>query len=242
MPTNNRAKSIRIVVAILVLVIAAVYAVRYSNKHEAGVQDQSVTIAKKEIKEENFSGSTVAISGDSVLAVTARNFTEKEIADFRERANLEVPDIRKEFGDVPPSHYTIDIAGTLVSGSKTQSIVLNEYIYTGGANGLGLYTVFTADKTTGKLLSLKDVLVGDKQAAFLDLLKKRLLDTDANENLVGVFRDDVNALTYDKIPDFAFDDTSLIIYFDKYAIGPGALGEIAFKIPLADLTEYLSLQ
>lgn len=54
MPTNYRAKSIRIVVAILVLVIAAVYAVRYSNKHEAGVQDQSVTIAKKEIKEENL--------------------------------------------------------------------------------------------------------------------------------------------------------------------------------------------
>lgn len=126
----------------------------------------------------------MAISGDSVLAVTARNFTEKELPTSA-NVQISVPDIRKEFDDVPPSHYTIDIAGTLVSGSKTQSIVLNEYIYTGGANGLGLYTVFTAGTKQRNCSYLQKTAC--RRDAFLDLLKKRLLDTDANETLSEYF-------------------------------------------------------
>ena len=57
----------------------------------------------------------------------------------------------------------------------------------------------------------------------------------------AVFQDDVKKLTFDSFKNFSFDETSLVIYFDKYEIGPGALGAVAFPLSLTTIQQYLSL-
>ncbi|MBP7831941.1 MAG: DUF3298 domain-containing protein [Candidatus Pacebacteria bacterium] len=245
---SNTAK---IIVVILLVAVVGGYAFRRASRpeptneqpiiQEPVVVEEAFSITKKEIKEDNFSGTMPEIKGKSALAASARAYVEKTVADFRERANLEVPDLRKEFGDLPPAHYTIEIEATHFSGSTTESILLNEYIYTGGANGMSLYTAFTVEKATDTILSLKDVIILEKQKAFADLVKKRLLAA-GKAGTLSIFPEDVNKLSFESFTDFAFDDTSLILYFDKYAIAPGASGPIAYKIPTADLKADLSIQ
>ncbi|HRH31145.1 MAG TPA: DUF3298 domain-containing protein [Candidatus Paceibacterota bacterium] len=249
------AKNTRIVIIILLLVLVGSYAMKRANRivpaddqgneqpiiQEPVEQTDEITITKKEIKEDNFSGSMPEITGKSALAANARAYVEKTIADFRERANLEVPDLRKEFGDLPPASYTIDLEATHIVGSVTESILINEYVYTGGANGMSLYTAFTVEKATDTILALKDVIIAEKQKAFADLVKKRLLAA-GKAGTLSIFPEDVNKLSFESFTDFAFDETSLILYFDKYAISPGAQGPIAYKIPTTDLRAYLSIQ
>ncbi len=246
------AKNTRIVIIILVLIIVGSYIAKRTKQPEPVVEQpiiqepdtttDEITIIEKEIKEDNFSGTMPEIKGNNTLANAAHDYVSKVVADFRERSNLEVPDLRKEFGDdVAAAHYTIDIKATHFGGATTETILLDEYIYTGGANGMSLYTAFTDEKATGKILALKDVIILEKQKAFTDLVKKRLLAA-GKAGTLSVFPEDVNKLNFDSFTDFAFDETSLILYFDKYAIGPGATGPVAYKIPVADLSAYLSIQ
>ncbi|MBP7832134.1 MAG: DUF3298 domain-containing protein [Candidatus Pacebacteria bacterium] len=249
---NKMAKNTRTVIIILVLVIIGSYIAKRTKQPEP-IPEQPVIqepdpitdeimITEKEIKEENFSGTMPEIKGNNTLANAAHDYVAKVVADFRERANLEVPDLRKQFGDdIAAAHYTIDIMATHFGGATTETILLSEYIYTGGANGMSLYTAFTDEKATGRILTLKDVIILEKQKAFTDLVKKRLL-ASGKAGTLSVFPEDVNKLSFDSFTDFAFDETSLILYFDKYAIGPGALGPVAYKIPVTDLATYLSIQ
>jgi hypothetical protein len=248
---STMAKNTRIVIIILVLIIIGSYIAKRTKQpepiaeqpviQEPDTTSDEITITEKVIKEDNFSGTMPEIGGKNNLATAAHDYVAKVVADFRERANLEVPDLRKEFGDLPPAHYTIDIKATHFGGLTTETILLDEYIYTGGANGMSLYTAFTAEKATGNILALKDVIILEKQKAFTDLIKKRLLAA-GKAGTLSVFPEDVNKLTFDMFNDFAFDETSLIIYFDKYAISPGAQGPIPYKIPIVDLKTYLSIQ
>ncbi len=227
-------KTALVTIAFVIIVLILVF-LTIGNKKETPTPAAPISIEQQDIAEENFTGQVPVIKGTSTLATTAEKYVTDSIQEFRDRANKEVPDLQKEFGDSPTSHYTIDIGATYVVGNHTESIAVDQYVYTGGANGSSFYNVFTASKESGEILSLKDILNAGKEDAFVALVKAKIL---ADTNL-SIFEQDVQALTLDSLSDWAFDKENLIIYFDKYAIGPGAMGAIQFKIPLTELGEFL---
>ncbi len=203
-----------------------------------------ITIKDQTIKETNFTGKESIITGSGLLADAARTYINDTVSTFRQSANEQVPDIKAHFGaSDPASAYEIDIKATYVKAAKTDSIIIDDYEYTGGANGNSLYKVFTASKATGVILSLSDVVPSNKQAAFTAYVKNALSTwvPDGSDG-PAVFEDQVQALTFASFANWSFDKNNLIIYFDKYAIGPGALGPVAFPLPLSKIQQYLSSQ
>lgn len=202
-----------------------------------------ISISEVKITKEYYTGTRPEILGDSALASAARTYVAGEIATFEADANEQVPDMRKQFGaDSPTGQYTIDIKGTYEKGDGYDSIILDEYLYTGGANGMSLYKVFTANHETGVITSITDVVPTSQQSAFVAYVKKKLL-TYNPEGVEGagsmVFKEDVAKLTIASLQDWSIDADAMTIYFDKYAVAPGATGPIALHLPRAEVNKYL---
>lgn len=200
-----------------------------------------ISITTENLKEKNFSGTISRISGTSPLAVKMREYIDKTVSNFRTQANTDVPSIREQFGaDNPTANYEIDIGSKYIKGIKTESIATEVYTFTGGAHGSTVYKVMTANISNGEILTLTKIIKQEKQKDFAELVKKDLNDwrpegTDAPV----VFADSVESLTFDSFKNWTIDDQNLTIYFDQYAIGPGALGSTPFPISLLKIKDFL---
>jgi len=232
--------TILLIILVLALIILLAFWLSKRTVTDAPGDTQTITqtsITEQVITEENFTGTRPVLSGSSTAVVAANRYLDETIAAFRAQANQDVPDLRKQFGnDAPPSHYTLDFKAKIVTGENTQSIVIDGYRYTGGANGMSFYAVFTVNTTTNKLLGLTDIVSTDRQGAFTEYVKKAILAKQE-----GIFPESVTALTFESFKNFSFTDDSLIIYFDKYEIGIGALGAVAFSLPLSDIGEFITV-
>lgn len=239
-------------VALVILIIVGLYLKDHRSagpvpfvdetKEEVNTEEvNEISITTETIKEKNFSGTMPKISGSSLLATTAKTYIEKTIAGFKKEADADVPDMREKFGaDSPISNYTIDITASEVKSTDTHSIVISEYTYTGGANGNSTYKVITASNTSGEILTLADIIKKDKQAAFVSFVKKVLNAwRPEGSSAPVVFPDEVKNLTFNSFTNWSLDDKNLIIYFDKYQIGPGVLGPVAFPIALSKIKDFL---
>ncbi|MES2930729.1 MAG: DUF3298 domain-containing protein [Patescibacteria group bacterium] len=238
-------KKIILLVGIIIIVASIVFA--YKNRQEkmtpveTGDQSVPISIEVKEIKEKNYSGSYPVVTGTGALADTARKYITDTISEFADTANEDVPLMREQFGpDSPPSHYTIDMNATYRESTTTESLVIDEYAYTGGANGNSIYKVFTSSRKSGKIISLTDILIDGKESSFVSFVKGKLLAwRPEGMEEQPVFPEDVNAITLDLLDNWSLDGESLTIYFSKYAIGPGALGAVDFPISRAELAPYV---
>lgn len=243
---KNNTKTFLVIIILVILGIVIYY--RTTHK-EASPEDETplvkeekkVSISTKDIKEENYSGKISVIAGDKQVATKAREYIDAEVAAFKKTADAQVPDMRKEFGiDSPTANYGLFLEAQYLDGEETESIVISQYTYTGGANGNSSFQVFTADSKNDKILTLSDVIRKDKQVAFTDLIKTELKSWKTKESEpMGVFEDAVDMLTFDSFRNWSMDGENLTIYFDKYEIGPGVIGAIAFPIPLDKITNYL---
>jgi hypothetical protein len=149
--------------------------------------------------------------------------------------------MRAKFGaDNPTANYEIDIGSKYIKSEKTESIETDVYTYTGGAHGSTVYHVQTASRTSGKILSLANIIKQNEQNAFTEFVKKQLNAwiPEGNDAPV-VFPDDVAGLKFADFANWTLDDKNLIIYFDQYAIGPGVLGAVAFPLPLGKINNFL---
>ncbi len=194
-----------------------------------------VSITTVEIKEENFTGKKPVLTGDGVLVTESNKYIESTIAEFKKQADIDVPDMRKQFGeDNPTANYTIDINAKEVKGHLTRAIVLSIYTFTGGAHGSSYYKVFNVFTTSDMLLSLSQTIKEDMQSKFTELVKKELNAWKPDGSPV-VFPEAVASLTFDSFKNWTLDKENLTIYFDQYEIGPGVLGAVAFPISLKKL-------
>lgn len=202
-----------------------------------------ISIISQKIDEENFNGTTSVISGASLLAVKMREYINTTISDFRTKSNAEVPDIRKNFGaDSPSSTYEIDISSKYIKDSKTESIVTSVYSFTGGAHGSTTYKVMTASLSNGKVLSLSDIIKKEKQNNFTLLVKKKLSKwIPEGSETSPLFADNISSLKFNSFSNWTINGGNLIIYFDQYAVGPGALGALEFPLPLKDVESLLNI-
>lgn len=236
---------ITILVVIIVIVIAVVGYMHYKNTEvpaetQTTTPSTSITITEDHINEANYTGTKPTITGSGALADATRKYISDSIAAFAAQADKEVPAMRQKYGnDAPPAQYTIDINAKLVEGATTHSIIIDSYLYMGGANGNSIYKAFTADQA-GKLVGIRDILTPEGQKAFVPFVQKELLawSPDGTDQPT-ILQDEIKDLTLDSFSNFSFDDKDFTIYFDKYQIGPGALGAVAFPIPLAKMQAYL---
>jgi len=196
-----------------------------------------ISITDKKISEENFSGETSVISGTKLLAVKMQEYISATISDFRNQANKEVPDIRKNFGENNPSSaYEIDINSKYIKSPKTESIVTSVYSFTGGAHGSTIYKVMTSNLSDGNILSLSKIIKNEKQNEFTVLVKKKLSEwIPEGSDAPVAFAENISDLKFDSFSNWALDGENLTIYFDQYAIGPGALGATEFPLSLKDI-------
>ena len=205
-----------------------------------GETASKISITTKTIQETNFSGSMPVISGTSLLATKMREYVATQVAEFRKEANTGVPSMRQKFGaDSPLATYTIDINSQYIKSEKTESIVSDVYSYTGGAHGGTIYKVMTTSLISGKILSLSNIIKQQEQNAFTEFVKKQLDNWQQDGNASPVFPDMVQALKFDSFSNWSLDDNNLTIYFDQYSIGPGALGAVAFPLPLSQIKNFL---
>jgi len=203
-----------------------------------------VSITEEDINEQNFTGKRSKVAGDNLIVKEVNDFIEKEISDFKERADVEVPDMRAEFGaDSSTVNYLLYLEAKHIKGEKTESIVISEYAYTGGANGMGTYKVFTNSLKDDKTLSLKGIIKEDQQSSFVSYIKQKLINyrpEGMEGGLPVVFPEEVETLTIDSFRNWSMDSENLNIYFDKYEIGPGVLGAMALSLPLIELQNFLT--
>ena len=238
----------KILVFAIILIIFSVVAFLLRDKPEAvppktaGI-DSEILIQDEDINEENFSGSKPVISGSSILVSLANKYVDEKISEFKINADSQVPKMREDFGiDSPPASYTIFISASVDEGVLSRSIIFNEYYYTGGANGTGIYSTITEDKRTGEIILLKDIVKDEKQKEFTEFVKNKIISwkPEGAENTV-VFPEEVNKLSFNSFLDWSMNDENLTIYFDEYEIGPGVLGSVPFEIPLTELQDFLKL-
>ncbi len=246
---KQKSETLIVLIGLVIIVLGVIFIKKPQSSVDTDPKGQTpntltpITITKNNIKEVNFTGSKAVILGSGAMADAARMYINETIELFKQSADAEVPPMRSEFGaDSPSANYEIELNAKYVRGQKTESIIIDQYVYTGGANGSSSFKVFTASRATGKLLSLGNVIIPSKQEAFTALVKKELNEwRPEGSTEIAVFPEDVNTLTFSSFRNWSYNDRNLILYFDKYEIGPGVLGAVAFPLPLSKIQGFLTI-
>ena len=195
-----------------------------------------------EIKGKNFVGSKPVILGSARVAASARKYVNESIKEFEANAKSGTSSGSSDPKSFLPLPYSIDMNAKYVQSFTTESIVINQYLYTGGANGNDFYRVFTGSIASDKVLLIKNVIDEKYHENFVEFVKNRLFNyRPAGSNDVVIFEDSVNALTIDSFSNWSMDNQYLVLYFDKYTVAPGALGSIVFPIPLSDVQSMMKI-
>lgn len=246
---TNMKKILIIIGAIILLILGfGIYKFNFTNDDiylengkKIDEEEKPISVEVKNIKEENFSGTYPTFSGESKLAKEATKYIENRIEEFKDQADEDVPSLKKEFGDeTSASAYSIDMNATYIKSNKTESIVIGEYTYTGGANGNSSYVVFTTSMDEGEVLTLSDIIKEENRNDFTALVIKELKEwRPSGDDLSPIFEEEVNKMTFDSFKDWSLDSENLVLYFDKYEIGPGVLGSVAFPISLKKLEAFI---
>ncbi len=113
-------------------------------------------------------------------------------------------------------------------------MLLDTYLYTGGAHGGTLRVGYTADILTGKAFSLKDMFKPDTDyVSKLNAEIRRQID-ERDLSTIAPF----TSIKQDQ--DFYIADGSLVVFFQQYELMPYAYGFPEFRIPISLLSDCLS--
>lgn len=234
----NNTKNITTILLTLLFAII-IFAFWFFNQKSKEEYTSIPKIEEVKLEEENFVGAYSKIEGDSRVVKLANAYIEETLESFKKSADEEVPAILLEDRNSFSANYSIFIESEYLKGESTESIVVNTYVYTGGANGTAIYKTFTLDNS-GRELELEDVILEEKQNDFVAFVKKTLLDWRVDDtDHVLVFEDVVNELKFEDIKHFAFDGQDLNIYFSEYDIAPGAVGSPMFTLKYSDISNFL---
>ena len=122
--------------------------------------------------------------------------------------------------------YELMSDGAVYRTAGVESVRLDKYTYTGGANAAVEHIYLNFDPATGRLLSDNEL--------FLSLDELRLMVTDRFTDAVNedyVLYDD---LTIDSLPlprQIGFDSLGVVAYYNLYEIAPRSSGEVEIHVP-----------
>lgn len=207
------------------------------------IEDKSPEISFEEetIDNDFVDGKYPEIKGSGKLALLAREYVTEQVDEFNKIAVEEVADVRKRFGD-DTFKYSLEMSAELKKSPDTETIVIRKDTYTGGASGNSEFATFSANSTGEQPLLLGDVIRGENQALFTAEVKKKLIEwrPEGMEEMV-VFTSEVSKLSFASFKKWALEGDKLTLYFNKYEIGPGALGAVPFELSKSEIGGYLSM-
>lgn len=111
-------------------------------------------------------------------------------------------------------------------GPGIASFVLEEQIYLGGASTTGVAHGFTFDLTTGRRLTLEDLLRPEASDELAERVVEELADRDDTSSR-SVLEDAVTAQAMDA---FLASPSGLTVFFDQYVVAAGALGLVSVEL------------
>jgi hypothetical protein len=168
------------------------------------------------------------------LAESIRSTAQDDIDAFEHDANTDYADYQKDPA-YPWRQYALSIGYDTYTAGEYRFYVLNEYYYTGGANGTQLVKTF-AYRTNGTIVSLADIVPAPVRDTLVSAVKKKIYDMQGMQpGSDSVFAPDIDALTFDSFTRFYVTDTDVAVLFNEYDVGPGALGAIRVTVPRATL-------
>ena len=113
---------------------------------------------------------------------------------------------------------------------------INMYNFTGGAHGLEQLLTLNFDKTTGKTITLDDVMVTGYQMRLNELLQKALLEK-ADCKDINELHDKGYLFSMEMYPsnNFVLGKDGITFIYNPYEIAPYALGRIELKLSYSTL-------
>lgn len=243
---------IAVVLAMGVLVLSVYLGIQYKRSMHTeeyvattGVQNNSTNPSAKTAVEQQQDETIIEKTNVYELEVRIPNEHSAHSAQARTAAQDHVQRFIQE-ADAAYSDYQVDPAYewhpyVLSIGYERYTtgvytfFVLNEYYYTGGANGTQIVYTFAYNNGTGIVLG--DVVPPAQRAVLLQLAQADLYAQNgitASDN--HIFGDAINELTFDDLKYFYLTDTELVLLFDEYDVAPGALGAVRVRIPRSALS------
>jgi hypothetical protein len=113
------------------------------------------------------------------------------------------------------------------------SYMIDEYTYTGGANGMQVVRTFNY-APDGSRFTLSDAVPSDKRTAFMTAIRAELYEANGIEGPGDLFGDAIAELDFDDLTNFYLSDSEIVVAFSEYDVGPGALGAVRASVPRSE--------
>lgn len=183
---------------------------------------------KLDIQYPQFSG----LAPDVQTAVNA--YFAKWAAAVKDRALKAVADA----ASVQDRHYQVQAVANYqmaLNRDGLVSVVLDDYLFSGGAHGMTVRTSYTFDTATGKVYSLSDLFRPGTD--YVGLLSREVKTQMDQRGLTPVLLTPFQSIRANQ--DFYIKGSDLVIYFQLYEYLPYAAGLPEFRVPLSSLAELL---
>lgn len=178
----------------------------------------------------------------SVPQVTVEGEAEPEVKENLDIINKSIEEYAKELIEEyeeelkkEEGHYTLESSYEIVRDTeKYLAIRINTLrVQASGFQSVKLYNI---DKTTGKIIELKDLLDSDRlQQASNNILEQMREQMQADEGKIYfIFSDEEPTGFQGLIGEENFyinEKGELVIIFDEYEVAPGYMGTVEFVIP-----------
>lgn len=154
--------------------------------------------------------------------------------------NRSYEDASNEFPEeIPPYEATVDCELSF-QGKTMISVIMDSYIFTGGAHGYGAVSFINLDTKTGKPIKNKDLF--KDYSAFMEYAERvfrskyEILQNESINSTGFFFDNDTFALP----ENIGITNTEVILYYNAYEISSYAEGPIEIKINKQDAASYFA--
>lgn len=148
---------------------------------------------------------------------------------------------KEEFPDASAEYVFTSKSSISSSTDVLLSMSIENYSYWGGAHGYGSTSYLNFDKSTGKTLSINDLI--KNQTEFLKLAetkfkKQKGIAAEENINSTGYFFENDEFILPANV---GFNDQELLLVYNPYEVASYAEGQIIITLPFDEVKEYLSI-
>lgn len=186
-------------------------------------------------------------TGNKEVAQLASEKIDTEIASFKNQAILDRESYLAEGRDLPTylqRPYNLDITAEYYSSDDDEyrSVVVISSTYTGGANSNSVYNSYNTGADGQQIDSIEDLIdISDQdevKTIIINALEAKRFDDSTGKYVL--FPESLQNLDLADI-DWAIEGDDLLLFFDEYQIGPGALGAIEISVPLSEFKDLIKL-
>lgn len=159
---------------------------------------------------------------------------EKDLEEFKKDVE-ELIELEVEWESQLLTKYEVK------SKSDILSIIVDNYVFTGGAHGQSRKDYYNIDLNNNKLLKLGDLFIenSDYKTIINGEINKEI-EKQILEEAKSYFKEDDQFVTIEANHDFYIDKKGdLVITFQPYEITPWYMGHPEFKIPKGKITHIL---